>query len=163
VCREALSREEQVEHYRVRHEVFVQEQAIFVGSDRDARDEDGSAIHLVGYCDGILAGSVRIFELDRPAGLWQGDRLAVLPAFRVCGIGAPLVGCAVAIAGAYGGRNMVAHVQLANVAFFTRLGWSSVGEPEIYVGLPHQQMRIPLPSPAVGASLARALAAGRSL
>jgi len=165
VCRQAQSREERTGHFRVRHEVFVLEQAIFVGSDRDwhdGHDEDGSAIHLVGYCDGILAGSVRVFELDRPPGLWQGDRLAVLPAFRVCGLGAPLVRCAVAIAGAHGGRNMVAHVQLANVTFFTRLGWSSVGEPEIYVGLPHQQMRIPLPAPELGASLARALAGGRS-
>ena len=162
VCREAHSREERAGHFRVRHEVFVLEQAVFVGSDRDGHDEDGSAIHLVGYCDGIVAGSVRVFELDGTRGLWQGDRLAVLPPFRVAGLGAPLVHCAVAIAGAHGGRNMVAHVQLANVTFFTRLGWSSVGEPEIYVGLPHQQMRIPLPAPEKGASLARALAAGRS-
>jgi putative N-acetyltransferase (TIGR04045 family) len=158
VCRQVQSSEEQAEHFRVRHEVFVLEQAIFVGSDRDGHDEDGSAIHLVATCDGIVAGSVRIFELDRPLGLWQGDRLAVLPPFRVCGLGAPLVHCAVAIAGAHGGHNMVAHVQPANVTFFTRLGWSSVSEPEIYVGLPHQQMRISLPAREEGASLARALA-----
>lgn len=161
VCREAHSREELVAHYRVRHEVFVQEQRVFVGSDRDEHDEDGS-IHLIGYCNGIVAGSVRIFELKPMTGLWQGDRLAVLPSFRVSGLGAPLVRCAVAIAGANGGRDMFAHIQLANVAFFTRLGWSSVGKPEIYVGLPHQQMRTSLPAAEQGASIMRALAAGGS-
>ena len=35
---------------------------------------------------------------------------------------------------------MVAHIQLANVTFFARLGWAVVGEAEIYVGLPHQPM-----------------------
>ncbi|HEU0214315.1 MAG TPA: MSMEG_0567/Sll0786 family nitrogen starvation N-acetyltransferase [Jiangellaceae bacterium] len=162
VCREARTREELAEHFRIRREVFVLEQSVFVGSDRDEHDEDGSAIHLVGYCDGVVAGSVRLYELDRPSGLWKGDRLAVLPPYRVSGLGAPLVRCAVALAGARGGRTMVAHVQPPNVAFFTRLGWSPVGEPETYVGRPHQQMRISLPSPELGASIARSLAVGRS-
>ncbi|HEU0212741.1 MAG TPA: MSMEG_0567/Sll0786 family nitrogen starvation N-acetyltransferase [Jiangellaceae bacterium] len=161
VCREARTREELAEHFRVRHVVFVLEQSVFVGSDRDQHDEDGSAIHLVGYCDGIIAGSVRLYELDRSTGIWQGDRLAVLPPYRVGGLGAPLVRCAVAIAGARGGRTMVAHIQPPKVTFFTRLGWSSEGEPEIYVGLAHQRMRISLPAPDVGAAIARSLAAGR--
>lgn len=138
------------------------EQSVFAGSDRDEHDADGSAIHLVGYCDGVVAGSVRLYELDRSSGLWKGDRLAVLPLYRVSGLGAPLVRCAVALAGARGGRTMVAHVQPPNVAFFTRLGWSPVGEPETYVGRPHQQMRTSLPSPELGASIVRSLAVGRS-
>ncbi|HEX6577791.1 MAG TPA: MSMEG_0567/Sll0786 family nitrogen starvation N-acetyltransferase, partial [Jiangellaceae bacterium] len=126
VCREARTREELAEHFRIRREVFVLEQSVFIGSDRDEHDADGSAIHLVGYCDGVVAGSVRLYELDRSSGLWKGDRLAVLPRYRVNGLGAPLVRCAVALAGARGGRTMVAHVQPPNVAFFTRLGWSPV-------------------------------------
>jgi hypothetical protein len=55
---------------------------------------------------------------------------------------------------------MVAHIQPPNVTFFTRLGWASEGEPEIYVGLPHQQMRISLPAPDVGAAIAHSLGAG---
>ena len=137
------------------------EQGVFAGSDRDEHDEDGGAIHLVGCSGGAVAGSVRLFELDRSLGLWQGDRLAVLPAFRVHGLGAPLVRCAVAVAGAQGGQVMVAHVQLANVTFFRRLGWEPVGEPEVYVGLPHQQMRSRLPPADLALSLVRAFAAGR--
>ena len=39
---------------------------------------------------------------------------------------------------------MVAHIQLANVDFFSRLGWEPRGDVEIYVGLPHQLMAIDL-------------------
>jgi len=160
VCREAGSPEELVAHFAVRHEVFVLEQAVFAGSDRDERDDRSSTVHVVGCCEGVVVGSVRLYELDAQTGLWQGDRLAVLAPFRVRGLGAPLVRCAVALAGARGGRAMVAHIQLPNVTFFTRLGWEPVGGPETYVGLPHQQMRIALPSPERGATLARALAEG---
>ena len=160
VCREAGSPEELVAHFAVRHEVFVVEQAVFAGSDRDERDARASTVHVVGRCDGVVVGSVRLYEIDARTGLWQGDRLAVLAPFRVRGLGAPLVRCAVALAGTRGGRAMVAHIQLPNVTFFTRLGWEPVGAPETYVGLPHQQMRVALPSPEIGASLARALAEG---
>ena len=55
---------------------------------------------------------------------------------------------------------MVAHIQLANVTFFARLGWAVVGEVETYVGLPHQPMAIALPGVEQGAALARQLADG---
>lgn len=127
---------------------------MFAGSDRDVHDDDRATIRLVGYVDGVAAGTVRLFELEHATGLWQGDRLAVLAPFRTSGLGAPLVRCAVATAGALGGKQMVAHIQIANVTFFTRLGWTSVGDPETYVGLPHQRMLIALPPPEEGAAFA---------
>jgi putative N-acetyltransferase (TIGR04045 family) len=163
VCRRACTTHEQADHHAIRHQVFVREQAVFAESDRDVHDDDEATIRLVGYCDGVAAGAVRLFELDNATGLWQGDRLAVLPRFRTSGLGAPLVRCAVAIAGALGGNRMVAHVQIANVAFFTRLGWTPVGGPETYVGLPHRRMLITLPAAAEGAAFARALERGAAL
>lgn len=159
-CRPARTADERADHHAIRHQVFVREQAVFAGSDRDIHDDDEATIRLVGYRHDTAAGAVRLFELEHATGLWQGDRLAVLPRFRTSGLGAPLVRCAVAIAGALGGKQMVAHVQVANVAFFTRLGWTRVGGLEMYVGLPHQRMLITLPSAAVGAALARALERG---
>ncbi len=152
-CRPAVTPADLADHHAIRHEVFVREQSVFAESDLDDHDRDGSTIRFVGYCDGVAAGTVRLFRLDGPGGLWQGDRLAVLPQFRVHGLGAPLVRCAVATAGVHGGSEMLAHVQLANVTFFTRLGWTAVGAGEIYVGLPHQRMRIALPAPDVRAAL----------
>ncbi len=141
-CRLAEDGPDLVEHHRVRHEVFVVEQGIFVGSDRDVRDGEPSTVHVLGLVDGRPAGTVRLYALGD--GLWQGDRLAVLPAHRAAGLGGPLVRFAVAIAGARGGARMIAHVQPPNERFFLRLGWTRRGGVEEYVGLPHLRMDIPL-------------------
>lgn len=159
-CRPARTEAEVERHLAIRHQVFSVEQAIFVGSDLDEHDRDPGTVRLLGFCGSLAVGTVRLYELDHTEGLWQGDRLAVLPEYRTAGLGGPLVRCAVAMAGALGGSEMVAHIQLPNVAFFTRLGWSPAGEPETYAGRPHQLMRIALPDPERGADLVAALARG---
>jgi predicted N-acetyltransferase YhbS len=70
--------------------------------------------------------------------------LAVLRPFRRHNVGAPLVRYAVATAASLGGQEMIAHVQVGNVAFFDRLGWRCTGPVEIYVGRPHRPMAIEL-------------------
>lgn len=136
------------EHYRIRQAVFVDEQGVFEGTDQDPYDLVPGVVHVVAMLDGVPAGTVRFFPLHRPSGLWQGDRLAVLPEFRVHGVGGPLVRYAVAQSGLCGGLQMVAHIQLPNVRFFQRLGWSTDGEVEDYLGVAHQPMRIDLTRPS---------------
>lgn len=160
VCRPVDDAKDLDIYRRIRHRVFVEEQAIFTDTDIDERDGDPAVIRLLGYCDGVAAGCVRLFVVDEAAGLWQGDRLAVLAPYRTRGVGAPLVRCAVATAGVHGGRQMIAHIQVANVAFFRRLGWAAAGEPEVYVGRSHQPMNIFLPTPEDGAAVTAQLAAG---
>ena len=147
VCRSAESVAEAAVHAAIRHVVFVEEQGLFDGTDRDGFDTDPTTRHVLGFVDGAPAGTVRLYRMssDEPGErLWKGDRLAVLRQYRHVGLGGPLVGYAVATAGAVGGDRMIAYVQVANVAFFRRLGWSLVGEPFAYVGEPHQQMSIDL-------------------
>ncbi len=131
-------------HHRIRHQIFVEEQGLFHPSDLDHHDGEPGVVRVLGLCDSVPAGTVRLFPLDPDGGVWQGDRLAVLPEFRALGLGKPLVRFAVATAGSLGGGEMVAHIQLANVAFFERLGWSRNGDVEEYVGIPHQPMSIGL-------------------
>ena len=128
-------------HHAVREAVFVAEQGIFEGDDRDAWDE--GAVKVVASISGRVVGAVRLYPLDE-AGLWKGDRLAVLPDARTVGVGAPLVRFAVATAGEAGGRRMIALIQKPNVAFFRRLGWSRQGEPGEFRGATHQPMAIAL-------------------
>jgi hypothetical protein len=90
---------------------------------------------------------VRLYPLE--PGIWQGDRLAVLAPFRAWNLGGHLVRFAVATAAYLGGVEMMAHVQAGNVRFFERLGWLRRGDPEVYVGLPHQPMSIDLTVPAL--------------
>jgi putative N-acetyltransferase (TIGR04045 family) len=180
-CRPAASAAELAAHFRIRRQVFVVEQRLFgggagrvgrpgegPGDDRDARDEDPATIHVVGLADGEICGTVRLYPLDRPAGQWQGDRLAVLAGHRRHGIGAPLVRYAVALAGARGGMEMEAFIQPANVGFFEGLGWRRAGDIVIYAGIDHQRMVIGLRSlwmphgrPAAG-GLLRSARKGRS-
>ncbi len=160
VCRPACLESERAEHLTIRHRVFVDEQAVFAETDLDSRDGEESTMAVLGYSDGIAVGTVRLFPLDLADGSWQGDRLAVLSAYRTHGVGGPLVRYAVAAAGAHGGQTMVAHIQPANVAFFRRLGWTRSGEPEVYAGLPHQPMCIDLPPRSEALAMVRRLEDG---
>jgi putative N-acetyltransferase (TIGR04045 family) len=138
-----MSEREVALHHRIRRAVFVEEQAIFEGSDVDARDDDHATVKVLASCGSVAAGAVRLYPLD-DVGLWKGDRLAVLPPYRPRGLGAPLVRFAVRTAAERGGRLMIAHIQPRNVGFFRRLGWHAVGEPEPFVGREHQKMAIEL-------------------
>ena len=146
-CRPVAGPDEAAVHHRIRHDVFVLEQRVFAGSDRDAHDGSPSTVKVLAWAasaDGTWepGGAVRLYPLE--PGLWQGDRLAVLPAFRAWHLGGALVRFAVDTAAALGGGEMLAHVQAGNVRFFERLGWRRRGEPELYVGLPHQLMSVDL-------------------
>jgi putative N-acetyltransferase (TIGR04045 family) len=142
-CRLAGDADELAAHFAIRRQVFVQQQRLFEGSDRDEHDERAGTLHAVGLFDGAVVGAVRLYPLDGD-GLWRGDRLAVLPEARVRHVGALLVMFAVATAGELGGERMIARVQLLNVRFFERLGWHADGSPEPYVGVMHQAMAIAL-------------------
>ncbi|HEY7618704.1 MAG TPA: MSMEG_0567/Sll0786 family nitrogen starvation N-acetyltransferase [Solirubrobacteraceae bacterium] len=133
-------------HHAVRRAVFVDEQEMFAGDDRDERDAMRSTLHAIGSADGRVAGAVRLYPLG--GGDWKGDRLAVLSEARHGSLGAKLVRFAVATAGVRGGARMLAMIQLPNVAFFESLGWRRDGDVVGFHGRPHQPMAIAL-SPRV--------------
>ena len=93
-------------HFAVRRAVFVDEQGLFAGDDRDERDVRITTLHAIGIARGGVAGAVRLYPLG--GGDWKGDRLAVLPEARHGELGARLVRFAVATAGERGGQRMVA-------------------------------------------------------
>jgi putative N-acetyltransferase (TIGR04045 family) len=146
VCVEALDDRLRAEHHRIRRAVFVEEQGIFIESDVDEQDARDDVIRVLALHGDQPVGAVRLYVIDRRAGLWKGDRLAVLADCRTCGAGGPLVRFAVAYAAAHGGRRMVAHIQAPNVRFFERLGWSAYRDAENYLGRTHQPMHITLTS-----------------
>jgi putative N-acetyltransferase (TIGR04045 family) len=141
VCRLAAGRAELDAHLAVRRAIFVVAQGLFE-DDRDERDRLASTLHAVAEVGGEILGAVRLYPLSD--GVWKGDRLAVLPSARVHRVGGLLVDFAVRSAGARGGVRMVAQVQIANVRFFERLGWSADGPAALYRGVMHQPMAIAL-------------------
>jgi putative N-acetyltransferase (TIGR04045 family) len=146
-CRLARPGADLERHFEVRHAVFVSEQAIFAGDDRDDRDGEPDTLHAIGVAERGVGGAVRLYPID-DHGAWKGDRLAVLPAFRHGLLGARLVRFAVSTAGRLGGERMVAMIQLPNVRFFEALGWAESGAVEAYHGVAHQPMEITLSRPA---------------
>jgi len=142
VVRLCRSERQRAAHFAVRRAVFVDEQAMFAGDDRDERDARITTMHAIGITGGGVAGAVRLYPLR--GGEWKGDRLAVVPQARHGALGARLVRFAVANAGARGGTRMVAMIQLPNVAFFESLGWQRDGATVAFHGRPHQPMAIAL-------------------
>src|SRR5262249_31836379 len=65
----------------------------------------------------VVGGTVRLYPLDE-AGLWQGDRLAVLPVFRRTSLGGALVRFAVRTAGGRRGARVGAGSPPAPVPVF---------------------------------------------
>jgi putative N-acetyltransferase (TIGR04045 family) len=145
VCRVAASEAELQAHHAVRHRVFVELQGLF-SDDVDEWDRRPDTLHAVADAGGVIVGAVRLYPLDA-AGLWKGDRLAVLPEARVHRVGGMLVEFAVRTAGELGGSRMVAQIQVPNVRFFERLGWAADGQPAPYHGVMHQPMAIGLRAP----------------
>ncbi|HWK26699.1 MAG TPA: MSMEG_0567/Sll0786 family nitrogen starvation N-acetyltransferase [Solirubrobacter sp.] len=129
-------------HFAVRRRVFVELQGLFETSDRDEVDALDDTVHVVAVVDGSVVGTVRLYPLGD--GLWKGDRLAVLPEARVHRLGAALVQFAVRTGLELGGTRMVAQVQVPNVRFFERLGWTRDGAAALYRGVMHQPMAIAL-------------------
>jgi len=148
-CRIARDDDERERHFAIRRAVFCGEQRMFGGADdRDEHDDADTTLHAVGAEHDVVGGTVRLYPLPA-AGLWRGDRLAVLPAFRHGSLGGSLVRFAVRTAGEAGGERMVAMIQVPNVRFFLALGWSVDGPAATFHGREHQPMAIAL-SPGRG-------------
>ncbi|AZL61431.1 GNAT family N-acetyltransferase (plasmid) [Tabrizicola piscis] len=125
----------------LRERVFVQEQGLFAGHDRDAIDD--MALPLVAIAEDAaggprVAGTVRIHEPT--PGIWWGSRLAVAPEWRRVGkLGSELIRLAVGTARARGAVEFHALVQEQNVVLFRRLHWAVEAKVDLH-GRPHAHM-----------------------
>jgi len=146
-------RAELAAYHRLRHDVFVREQGLFSGSDRDDVDDDPRTVVLVARThDGEVLGGVRLHPAlpGRDLGWWRGSRLVVARDARLLlGVGAALVRAACAEAEARGALRFDATVQAQAAALFRRLGWVPRervhlhGHPHVLVDWPvHRVQRL---------------------
>lgn len=135
-------------YFRIRREVFIDEQKVFDETDVDIYDTDPfhKAIHIVALkeSDETMVGAVRCYRKEGDT--WFGGRLSALQGYRNGRVGAGLVKFAVKTMKSQDCKNFHAYVQPQNVRFFKRLGWEPVGESVTYQGLPHQLMKADLDS-----------------
>jgi putative N-acetyltransferase (TIGR04045 family) len=147
LVREAASRADHDAYRRLRRQAFVDEQALFPGSDRDDWDDHPAAVVLVAATpDGAIVGGVRLTPGDpgRDLAWWLGSRLVVERSRRgQAALGAALVRAACATAEGRGALRFEATVQRERSAFFRRLGWSHLGMTTV-AGRPHDRVRWPI-------------------
>jgi len=149
VFRVAGEEKELEDYFRLRREVFVEEQRIFGESDVDEYDTDPfhKVIHIVSVKlpEVEVVGAVRCYRIEGDT--WVGGRLSAAPGYRNGRVGMGLVKFAVQTMKSGGEcKRFLAYVQPQNVRFFQRLGWTPIGEPEEYHGIPHQLMEADLAS-----------------
>lgn len=138
-CKLVETEEEMEKAYGVRCEVFVKEQKLFAGSDRD--EFDSRAVHIIALLCGEVIGTVRVYE--REEHVWFGSRLAVLKPFRGR-VGKVLMEKAIEVVNKKKAKRFMAYVQLPNIPFFRRHRWRSVGDVIDFHGAPHQLMETKL-------------------
>lgn len=142
---------------RLRQQVFVTEQRLFQGHDRDATDKVATPLVALSTLAGEPAEVVGCVRIHQSApGIWWGTRLAVAPEFRRVGrLGAELIRLAVSTANGRGCTEFHAHVQIQNVPLFRRLHWTVRDEVTLH-GAAHAHMTASLahypaiPDPGAG-------------
>lgn len=139
ICHTARNAFERNQAFRIRKQVFVDEQQLFCNSDRDEHDSD--AIFIVAETANTIVGTVRIYPVKSEPGHWIGGRLAVKKAFRTGRTGSMLVKEAMKRVKNSGCTLFTADIQEKNVRFFKKLGWEATGPLTMHYGIPHQPMR----------------------
>lgn len=139
VCRPVKNDAELHKCFEIRKKIFVNEQGLFDGTDRDEYDD--CAIHLVAFHSNHIIGTVRIYKQE--GNTWWGGRLAVTKRYRGRA-GKQLVQKAMEIVADTGARQFYARVQCKNVPFFENLGWRSEGSVFVLHGRSHQLMEAQL-------------------
>ena len=126
-----------VELMAVRNAVFVDEQGVPADLEADGRDAD--AMHFLATdAGGHAVGTARLLADG------QIGRIAVLPAFRRCGIGSRLLAAAMDAARTRGHRRVWLHAQIDAQTLYLQAGFRIVGERFLEAGIPHSPMQCDL-------------------
>ena len=134
-CREIAGPDERETCYAIRRQVFVEEQKLFDGDDRDVHDV--GAIHYAALLRDTIIGTVRIYR--DPEGIWWGGRLAVLKRYRGRA-GRMLIQACVERVRREGATHFRAFVQQENITFFKTLNWVAIGGLTRICNRQHQLM-----------------------
>jgi YbgC/YbaW family acyl-CoA thioester hydrolase len=127
----------------LRREVFVDELGIAHGLEQDAADD--TAVHAL-VCNrmGLALATGRLVQ-EGPA-LARIARVAVNRTMRATGFGQVVMHALMQVASERGDTRMVLQSQCSAEGFYTRLGFSPIGEVYEEAGIPHVDLARPLAS-----------------
>jgi predicted GNAT family N-acyltransferase len=123
--------------HAVRRAVFIEEQRVPEHMEWD--DEDERACHVLATSlQGTPIGTGRLKQ-DCYLG-----RMAVLRAWRGCGVGRMILSTLLDIAQKQGCSVVRLHAQTHAIEFYVRFGFSAFGDKFDEAGIPHRQMELRL-------------------
>lgn len=129
----------------IREVVFIEEQHVPEGIERDA--EDARAYHVLAFQGGHAIGTGRLVMLPEPPpgegrGTWaQIGRMAVLQAHRKAKVGSLLLTKLEDEARRRNVTGIMLHAQLFALEFYKKHGYESVGAVFDEAGIQHLEMR----------------------
>ncbi len=147
--------EQRLSAYKIREEVFVREQQVPLGLERDAMDE--KAQHILALVNGFLpmqctsaasqsaensiyVGTARAFQNPDCAEEIMIGRVAVLKRYRRLGIARKMTAWLIDWGRTQGFRRARLHAQSYIVSLYARLGFAAHGPEFLEAGIPHQEM-----------------------
>lgn len=127
----------------IREVVFIEEQHVPEGIERDA--EDARAYHVLAFQGGHAIGTGRLVMLPEPppgqSGKWaQVGRMAVLQAHRKAKVGSLLLSTLEDEARRRGVDGIMLHAQLYALEFYKKRGYVPVGAVFEEAGIEHLEM-----------------------
>ena len=128
----------------IREVVFIEEQHVPEGIERDA--EDAKAYHVLAFQGGHAIGTGRLVMLPEPppgeTGTWaQIGRMAVLKAHRKARVGGLLLTALEDEARWREVRGIMLHAQVYTLEFYKKQGYEPMGPVFQEAGIEHQEMR----------------------
>jgi predicted GNAT family N-acyltransferase len=126
--RAVTTEEELAAAMAIRRAVFVEEQAIPLNEEFDARDADAEHLLIVAD-DGTPVATCRVFADDGAGdGTARLGRLAVLPRARRRGLASRMIAACEERARAAGATRMVLDAQVSAMPLYERSGYTAQGE-----------------------------------
>lgn len=130
--------------YKIRFQVFVDEQKVPAEEEIDALDTAAETIHLLlSSEDGVPLGTCRILPPHEPGAAWHIGRVAVLPETRGNGAGRKLMNAAHDEIFARDPEAIIElSAQVRVIPFYESVGYEVLpGEPYLDAGILHLNMR----------------------
>ncbi|OKQ00336.1 GNAT family N-acetyltransferase [Paenibacillus sp. P46E] len=123
------------EAFRIRREVFVEEQGVALADEFDQHEQ--AAEHILIYQEETAVGTARLRNVDGWAKL---ERICLLAPYRKSGLGSVLIATLEKMAAEQGLRQAKLHGQKQAEGFYQKLGYETGSPVFIEDGIPHVLM-----------------------
>ncbi|MFZ5950291.1 MAG: GNAT family N-acetyltransferase [Candidatus Rifleibacteriota bacterium] len=130
------------ESYRIRFAVFVDEQKVPSGIEKD--EYDARSTHVLAFFDGKPVATGRVFLDPELNGVARLGRVAVLREFRGLGAGLAVCKSLISMAEKLKSHKILIHAQVSVEGLYRRLGFERIGEEFLEAGIRHVEMVLEL-------------------